>query len=117
MKIKINKLDRLCSEIVRLRAKGVCEIGGEYNQNLMACHGFGRANKKVRWDLDNIVAGCFAHHVQIDSDHEKKRNLFIKRLGQKSYENLNRRANWGSLNKPDLKAIEFYLKAELLKYQ
>ena len=115
MKIKLDHLDQLCSKIVRLRANGVCEIGGEYN-SLMACHCFGRGNKKVRYDLDNIVAGCMGHHQQIDSDPEYKRDVFIKRLGVKGYEKLKQRAYWPTMAKVDRKIIKMFLEKELEKY-
>ena len=90
MNIKIDPLDTLCSKIVRLRANRVCQIGGErkeYNR-LMACHCFGRGNKKVRYDLDNMVAGCLGHHQQMDADPEMKIGVFTKQLGLLGYRDL-----------------------------
>ena len=115
MNIRIDPLDQLASKIVRLRAKGVCKIGGEYKpyEKLMACHCFGRGNKKVRYDLDNMVAGCLGHHQRMDADPEYKRDVFIKKLGVKGYENLKRRAYWPNLQKIDKKIIKMYLENEL----
>ncbi len=91
--IKIDPLDQLCSKIVRLRSKGICEIGGEYKgyDRLMACHCFGRGNKKVRYDLD-------------------------KRLGKLGYMDLKRRAYWPSMAKVDKKLVKMFLETELKKY-
>jgi hypothetical protein len=118
MNIKIDPLDTLCSKIVRLRANGVCQIGGErkeYNR-LMACHCFGRGNKRVRYDLDNMVAGCLGHHQQMDADPEMKIEVFTKQLGLLGYTDLKRRAYWENLKKPDYKLIKMFLQKELEKY-
>ncbi len=118
MKINIDPLDILASKIVRLRANGICEIGGEYKgyEKLMACHCFGRGNKKVRYDLDNMVAGCLGHHQRMDADPEMKIEVFTKRLGKLGYMDLKRRAYWPTLNKVDTKVIKMFLEQELKKY-
>jgi hypothetical protein len=118
MKIRIDPLDKLASQIVRLRSKGICEIGGEFKgyERLACCHCFGRANTRVRYDLDNLVAGCLGHHQQIDADPEYKRDVFIKKLGAKGYEKLRQRAYWPTMAKIDRKAIKMFLTAELKKY-
>ncbi len=118
MNIWIDPLDSLCSKIIRLKANGICEIGGEYKpyEKLMACHCFGRGNKKVRYDLDNMVAGCLGHHQQIDADPEYKQEVFIRKLGTKGYTDLKHRAYWPTLNKVDKKAIKIFLEKELEKY-
>lgn len=119
MDIKINPLDALVSKIVRLRAENICQRCGKYREfkSLQACHCFGRANKKVRYDLDNLLALDYYCHQLIDSDPEEKRNLFIKHLGANGYLYLSHRALWPNLQKPDLKAIKLYLQQELKKYE
>jgi hypothetical protein len=114
MAIRIDPLDQLASKIVRTRADGICEIGQEYKgyEKLMACHCFGRANKRVRYDLDNLVAGCYGHHSQMDADPEMKREVFIRKLGAKGYEKLRQRAYWPSKQKIDKKLIKIYLEKE-----
>lgn len=119
MKIKIEPLDQLFSKIIRLRAKGICEIGGEWRgyEKLMCCHNWGRRKKSVRWDLDNACAGCFYHHRQIDENAEDKISFFRKYLGNKKYQDLNKRANWTNLQKPDKKLIQLFLEKELTQYE
>lgn len=118
MKIRIDKLDRLFSQVIRLRAKGICEIGGEFrgHERLACCHNWGRRKQSVRWDLDNACAGCFYHHRMIDENAEDKISFFKKYLGEKRYKELNQRANWPNLQKPDTKLIELMLKKELEKH-
>jgi len=117
--IKINSLDALTSKIVRLRAKNQCQRCLKYREfkELQCAHCFGRANKKVRHDLDNMLALDYYCHQLIDSDPEEKRNLFIKHLGQNGYLQLSHRANWPTLTKPDYVAIKMFLKEELKKYE
>lgn len=119
MKIKITALDRLFSKVVRLRAKGYCEIGKEWRgyNKLQTCHCWGRRKKSVRWDLDNACAGCFFHHQQIDENAEDKIAFFKKYLGEKRYEKLGQRANWRTLKKVDEKLIEIFLTQELKKLE
>lgn len=118
MKIRRDPLDRLFSQVIRSRANGVCEIGGEFRGygRLMCCHNWGRRKKSVRWDLDNAVAGCFYHHRMIDENAEDKITFFKRYLGQQRYENLNKRANWPQQYKPDKKLIKLMLEKELEKY-
>lgn len=118
MKIQINALDKLFSQVIRLKAKGICEIGGEFRgyERLMCCHNWGRRKKSVRWDLDNAIAGCFYHHRIIDENAEDKIAFFKRYLGEQRYENLNKRANWPQQYKPDTKLIKLMLEKEIQKY-
>lgn len=119
MNIRIDPLDKLASQIVRLRAKGHCQRCGRFKEfgKLQAAHCWGRRKKSVRYDLDNMLGICFTCHQLIDTeDPEAKKELFIRYLGKQGYDNLNKRANWPHLQKPDLKAIKFYLETELKKY-
>lgn len=118
MKVRIDPLDKLFSQIIRLRSKGYCEIGGEWRgyERLMCCHNWGRRKKSVRWDLDNAVAGCFYHHRMIDENAEDKISFFKKYLGEERYKQLNQRANWPNQYKPDKKIIKIFLEKEIEKY-
>ena len=63
-----NKLDTFWSKIVRLRANDKCEISD--SKKTQAHHLIGRRNLAVRWDLDNGVSLCFAHHYGYWSAHQ-----------------------------------------------
>lgn len=118
MRIDDNALDVLFSKIIRLRAKGYCEIGGEWIgfERLMACHNWGRRKKSVRWDFDNACSGCLCHHQLIDKDKKAKTELFIKYLGEDKFIRLNQRANWPSQYNPNKKLIKQVLEKEFQKY-
>lgn len=117
--IKITVLDALASKVIRLRAKNQCQRCLKYREfkSLQAAHCFGRANKRVRYDLDNMLALDYYCHQLIDSDPEQKRNLFTKYLGQKGYDDLNKRANWPTMQKVDFTVLKMYLKKELENYE
>lgn len=112
MKIRIDPLDKLFSEYIRLRDK-VCQRCGKANQ--IACaHFHGRARKSVRWDSDNACGLCMGCHVYLDSHAMEKVEFFRQRLGQESFDMLNSRMRnlW---SKPDKEAIRLWLKEEIRK--
>lgn len=117
MKIKITKLDKLVSEIVRNRAKGHCQRCGATKDfvQLQTAHCWGRRKRSVRWDLENCLALCWPCHRAIDGEIPgAKEELFIRYLGKKGYTELGQRANWPH-PKPDLKVITIYLESLLKK--
>jgi hypothetical protein len=61
----INRLDKLFSEAIRKAGK--CEASGQgqmtCSQQLQAAHIFSRSHKATRWDLENAVCMCSAHHL------------------------------------------------------
>lgn len=79
-----NKLDKLCSEIVR--ARGRCEKCGK-RDNLQCAHIFGRTYNNTRWDLDNLLCLCADCHINFA---HKQPILFAewvrKHLGEERYE-------------------------------
>jgi hypothetical protein len=60
LKITTKKLDDLWSQIVK--SDGKCEVCGR-KDTLNSHHIFSRSNMSVRWDLDNGICLCVAHHV------------------------------------------------------
>lgn len=112
MKIKIDPLDTLFSKYIRLRAKGYCEYCGTYKgfKYLQCSHFHGRRSKATRWHEDNCAALCFACHQKLGEDPLLHTEWFKKRLGEK-FEALKIQAR--TIYKPDLKAIELYLKKRL----
>lgn len=117
MKIRIDKLDKMVSQIVRTRAKNQCQRCGRYKEyaQLQTAHCWGRRKKSVRYDLENCFALCWPCHRDIDGEIPgAKEELFIRYLGREGYKKLGQRANWPQ-PKPDLKAIEIYLRQEIKK--
>lgn len=115
MKIQISPLDQLYSQIIRTLAKGICQrcLRPTDFKRLQTAHFHGRANKKVRWDLDNSTGLCYGCHAYIDSHALEKADFFKKLLGDSKYEKLNQRANWPSKQKIDKKMIGIVLTNKL----
>lgn len=117
MRIKLLPLDKLFSEFVRKRAKGICERCGSNKgwKGLQCSHFFGRAKKSVRWDEDNVSALCFGCHQYFTAHPYEHLQWFSERLGEVSFDMLVKRANIPQ--KPDVEAITLYLKAKLEEYE
>lgn len=94
--IKTGPLDVLWSKLVRHRAGNRCEYCGS-TKGLNAHHIFSRANYSTRWDIDNGVSVCVAHHVfGNDSFHKAPIEMleWIKSVrGQEWYDALRVRAS------------------------
>ena len=85
-----NKLDRLCSQIVRGRGK--CEKC-EGRDNLQCCHIFSRTYSNTRWDLENLLCLCAGCHFW---GHKNPIGFaeFVKcKLGEEKYELLKEKHN------------------------
>jgi len=54
-----NKLDKICSQIVR--ARGICASCLK-KENLQCCHIYSRTYNATRWDLDNLLCLCASCH-------------------------------------------------------
>lgn len=129
MKIKINPLDKLVSEVVRRRAierVAGCEYcltpyydktredGSTYPawQQLQATHFIGRGNHAVRYDLDNLAGGCFHCHTKYTANPIDFAEWIKNHLGEEGYDLLLGRARitWP---KPDKQAITIYMRQML----
>jgi len=70
--IKRDEADRWFSKVVRLRVNWRCEhCQKQYDESstgLHCAHIYGRANKAVRWDLDNAVSLCYACHQKFGAN-------------------------------------------------
>ena len=67
-KTLIKKCDKLWRDIIKLRAKGKCELCN--NPGIDAHHIIGRRNFTLRWDLRNGIYLCFNHHYGLNSAHQ-----------------------------------------------
>jgi len=127
MRIKLNKLDILCSEYIRKRA--IAEVGGCERcltpkhdiikedgtiypawKQLQTCHFHSRRQRSVRYDEDNLAGCCFGCHQYLDSHPLEKIEFFRKRIGEQAFDLLTARSK---PSKPDIEAITLYLKAKL----
>jgi len=96
MNIKIDKNDKLFSEMIRERDNWKCVFCGrsrEQGYTLQNSHYWGRGNKTTRFDPLNCDTLCFTCH----STHEGSKQGFyrewkLKQLGEKVYKDLEKRA-------------------------
>lgn len=59
----VKQLDKLWSEVVRLRDKYTCCVCGETDRRkIQAMHIIGRGEWVIRWELANGIAGCTKCH-------------------------------------------------------
>jgi len=85
-----NKLDRLCSEIVRKRGK--CErCSNKYA--LQCCHIFSRTYNNTRWDLENLLCLCAGCHFWSHKNPILFTEFVRKKLGLEKYELLKEKHN------------------------
>lgn len=114
-RLKISKADKYFSLIIRSKANWTCELCfTEYEPPTTALHCshfWGRGNKGTRWDEENAAALCFHCHQVFTANPELHRAFFLKRLGEKKYEALGRRAR--TPTKVDEKLMALGLKIKL----
>lgn len=112
MRIKIDPLDKLFSQYIRLRAMtrvDGCErcLTGKVNYKSLHCAHFdGRGHRSIRWDEDNAAGLCPGCHIYLDSHPLEKVEWFKKHLGEESFNLLQHRARM--LDKPDKKLFTVY---------
>ena len=70
------------------------------NGNLQTMHLISRRYKAVRWDLDNAVAGCQAHHLYLTIHPLEHDDWCERRLGATAWYKLKQRALRGPV--PDI---------------
>ena len=115
MKIRIDPLDKLFSQYIRMRAiervHGCerCGAGKVDFKELQCAHFHGRSRKAVRWDEDNGVGLCFGCHQYLDSHAMEKVEWFKTHLGEEVFDLLNARLR----GKPDKVALMLYYKEKL----
>ena len=118
-----DQLDKLWAEIVKQRARSVCEYKTcKKTDYLNSHHIFGRSNLSVRWNLDNGVCLCPGHHTFNNYSAHKAPIWFIewikKQRGIEWYENLRKKANqvkkWTI---PELRELVEEFKKEVKEYE
>lgn len=89
MRIKISNLDKKFSFFIRSRDGWMCQrCFKKYippTSGLHASHFWGRANKSVRFDPENVVSLCFGCHQHFTANPAEHLAWFEKRLGERRY--------------------------------
>ena len=119
MKIRLRKADKLFTQIQRFRFDYTCQkCGRKYNEdkplyNLGVSHYYGRSRENTRFDDDNVTLLCNlpCHRKWEGEERGDYTEYMIKRLGQKGFEELTKRAN--TYHKRDDKAMEANLKEKI----
>jgi hypothetical protein len=111
-------LDTLFSQYIR--RFGECQLwkyGGVQCSMMLDCsHIISRTYKSVRWDVDNAVCACKAHHFWQHKHPVQSTLALIEILGPEHMERLNDKYLAGKKPTPDEKrAIAAWLREELKK--
>jgi len=108
--------DNLFRQIIRIRDKA-CQKTGK-TTNLQVAHFWTRGNLRARWDLDNSCLLNAAVHIWwAHSRPEQFREFWIRRLGQKKFDELELRARYVfPVKEFDLQIIKLELKKLLSEY-
>lgn len=109
----VKKLDKIWSDKVKERDGGCLYCGRKDYVN--SHHIFSRSKKSTRWDLDNGVSLCVAHHVfsSVFSAHKTPAEFieWIKeKRGEEWYNKLRLRANSVDKRKRDAILEELCIK-------
>lgn len=123
MKIKISKVDKLFSDIVRARANWTCERCGRRHDptdphsrmGLHCSHYWGRGHKATRFDFSNVSALCFGCHLHFHANPKEHMEWFEGRIGQDKADALRLKAH--KPTKIDINEIRQSLKEELKKLE
>ena len=113
MRVKINPTDKLFSQYMRLKSKGICERCGQYKgyTHLQVSHFHGRRKRNTRWDEENCCVLCMGCHMYLHANPSEHVKFFQERLGQQAFDKLNIRAQFR--HKVDEPAVILYLREKL----
>ena len=119
MRLKTDINDTVFSRLVRHKADWKCgrcgrsaEVG---STGIHASHFIGRANRKVRFDFDNVDALCYGCHQWMETHKGSSyREWKIKKLGEKRFNQLvDRSRNGEAPDKNQLKELRAIWRKEL----
>lgn len=123
MKIKLDKIDKVFSLLVRTRAGWRCQRCQKFypegqRQGLHCSHIFGRAKKSTRWSEKNCVAHCHGCHAYLTANPVEFTEWARAHLGEDAFNKLRVQANQPTRLNERIKAdIYDDLKAQLKTIQ
>jgi len=87
---QVKALDKLFSEVIRLRANGFCEHCGRWVgfDKIDPSHYLVRANKNLRWDEDNVFGLKHECHMFFDLHKTEFTAWVFGRLGIQRFDRL-----------------------------
>jgi hypothetical protein len=88
--IKVTPADIAFGNCIKERSDWTCEFPGCNRRypppsSLQCCHYFSRGDWSTRFDKENCISMCFAHHSWMDGHHHQFREFMEKRLGSEKY--------------------------------
>lgn len=90
----VKKLDGVCSEFVKKRANGICEVCGKVGTQ--TAHPYSKkAFPHLRFYLPQLIWSCFYCHIRRShqlGEFELFRDILLRRLGKFGYEALKENA-------------------------
>ena len=118
MKIKIDKRDKIFSQLVRERVGWVCEkCGGVHQKTFLHCsHLFSRRHRSTRWHPDNAFAHCFLCHQYLGENPVVFAQWAEEKMGKEKVEKMRILSHTVvKYSKFDLEIIYKHLQTELEK--
>lgn len=114
---QIKALDKLFSEVIKLRANGFCEHCGLWVgfNNIDPSHYFVRGHKTLRWDEENVFGFKHECHMYFDNHKSEFTKWVVNRLGITRFDKLILRNN--SLHKLDYETTKTQLQNRIQELQ
>lgn len=114
---QVHALDKLFSEVIRLRANGYCEHCGIWAtvEGIDPSHYIGRANKNLRWDEYNVFGFKYECHMYFDNHKSEFTSWVVNRLGIERFDKLVLRTN--TIQKLDYITIKTQLQNRIKELQ
>jgi hypothetical protein len=87
---QVHALDKLFSEVIRLRANGFCPKCGMYYKvdEIVPAHFYSRTLKSTRWYEDNVQGVCPSCHALFHQDESIYTEFIYERLGEERFKAL-----------------------------
>ena len=87
---QVKALDKLFSEVIRLRANGFCPKCKTYHKvdEIVAAHYYSRTLKSTRWDEDNVQGVCPSCHALFHQEESIYTEFIYERLGEERFKAL-----------------------------
>lgn len=94
--LRIELLDTLFSEAIRMRDGGICQRCGHQNKSAQAAHIWTRNNYSTRWDMENALCLCYMCHIKGFHSAHREPAEFLEwvhqRMGDERWEALKARS-------------------------
>jgi 5-methylcytosine-specific restriction endonuclease McrA len=94
--LRIELLDTLFSEAIRMRDGFTCQRCGHQNKSAQAAHIWTRNNYSTRWDMENALCLCYMCHIKGFHSAHREPAEFLEwahqRMGDERWEALRARS-------------------------